>query len=125
MQCNDDDVGFGGRNTKVFALINRAAGWLRSARARPLLRRTSTARSSSPTSDLFYGRDAHVALILANRLIGGVNTLAAATRATPHLLLVEDKVAAGAPSKMPKHWRRTRGSRNTNGFNGFVQTAIS
>jgi hypothetical protein len=75
----------------------------------------------------FYGRDAHASLIRENRLIAGVNTLAELpVKLRQNVLLISDKTGSGATADDAEELATYAGLvRGTNGFNAFVEGAIS
>jgi hypothetical protein len=75
----------------------------------------------------FYGRDVHAGLVREGRLIAGVNTLAELTpRLRQAVLLIEDKVAAGATADDAETLAQYAGLLpRTNGFSSFVEDAMA
>jgi hypothetical protein len=75
----------------------------------------------------FYGRDARTSLIRENRLVAGVNTLAELpARLRQNVLLISDKTGSGATAEDAEALATYAGLvRGTNGFNAFVEGAIS
>lgn len=125
--CSDDDFGFGGRNTKVFARINRAEPGDFDALVLGLFLMAHFNGQVVVPDFGFDGRDAHVALIHDERLIAGVNTLGELPPALRrNVLLIEDKVAAGTTLEDAETLAAyARFARNTNGFNDFVRDAMA
>jgi hypothetical protein len=125
--CSDNDFAFTGRNTKVFARINRAELGEFDALVLGLLL-MSHFKGQVIVPDLgFYGRDAHVSLVRDGRLIAGVDSLA---ELPPKLraaaLLIKDKVPSGTTFEDAETLARYAHLQpRTNEYNDFVQGAIS
>lgn len=93
--CSDREFGFTGRNTKVFARLNRAdLGDDDALTIGLFLIAHYEGQLVIPAFD-FYARPPHVALIRENRLIAGVSTLSELEPRIRNLcLLMEDKIGS-------------------------------
>jgi hypothetical protein len=125
--CSENDFAFTGKNTKVFARVNRAELGEFDALVLGLFLMAHFKGQIIVPDFGFYGRDAHVSLIREGRLIAGVNTLAELSpRLRQAVLLIKCKEASGATvddaEVLAAYARLTRG---TNAFNEFVQDAIA
>jgi hypothetical protein len=124
--CSGSDFAFTGKNTKVFARINRAELGEFDALVLGLFLMAHFKGQIIVPDFGFYGREAHVSLIREGRLIAGVNSLSELpVKLRQSVLLIEDKVASGTTledAEMLAEYARL--ARGTNGFNEFVQDAI-
>ena len=93
--CSGNDFAFTGRNTKVFARLNRAELGEFDTLALGLLLMAHFKGQVIVPDFGFYGRDAHVSLIRESRLIAGVNTLAELPpKLRQAVLLIPEKIAS-------------------------------
>lgn len=125
--CSENDFAFTGKNTKVFARINRAEmGEFDSLVLGLFLMAHFKGQLVVPDFG-FYGREAHVSLIREKRLIAGVNSLSElAPKLRHNILLIEEKVAKGTTLEDAETLAAyAKLARGTNGFNEFVQDAIA
>lgn len=92
--CTDDDFAFTGRNTKVFARVNRAELGEEDALALTFLLIANYKGQLVIPDFGFCGRDCHASLINEGRLIAGVKTLAELSpKLRQAVLSIEEKVA--------------------------------
>ncbi len=125
--CSGSDFGFAGRNTKVFARLNRAELGEFDALVLGLFLMAHF-KGQVIVPDLgFYGREAHVSLIREGRLIAGVNTLGELPPTLRrNVLLIPEKVASGTTLEDAETLAAyARLARATNGYNDFVQDAMA
>jgi hypothetical protein len=95
--CSGKDFGFGGKNTKVLARLNRAELGEFDALVLGLLLMAHFKGQIIVPDFGFYGREAHIGLIRECRLMAGVNSLSELSpRLRQAVLLIPGKVGSGA-----------------------------
>jgi hypothetical protein len=124
--CSEDDFAFTGKNTKVFARVNRAELGEFDALALGLFLMAHYKGQVIVPDFGFYGREGHASLIREGRLIAGVNTLQELSpKLRQNALLINDKVARGATVEDAETLASYAGlAPATNGFHDFVTDAI-
>jgi hypothetical protein len=125
--CSGKDFAFSGRNTKVFARINRAELGEFDALVLGLLLISRFGGQVIVPDFGFYGREAHINLIRESRLIAGVNALSELTpRLRQAVLLMPDKVGSGATFEDAETLARykTRFGERSMEFEGLVKAAM-
>lgn len=125
--CSGRDFAFTGKNTKVFARINRAELGDFDALVLGLFLMAQFKGQLVIPDFGFYGREAHVSLIREERLIAGVNVLAElSAKLRQTVLLMEDKEASGTTREDAETLAQyARLAPGTTGFNDFVQGAMA
>jgi hypothetical protein len=125
--CSDNDFAFAGKNTKVFARLNRAELGDFDALVLGLFLMAHFKGQVVVPDFGFYGREAHVSLMREGRLIAGVNTLGELAPALRrNVLLIEDKIASGTTLEDAETLAAyARHARDTNAYNDFVQGAMA
>jgi hypothetical protein len=126
--CSENDFAFTGKNTKVFARVNRAELGEFDALVLGLFLMAHFKGQIIVPDFGFYGREAHVSLIREGRLIAGVNSLSELSpRLRQSVLLIPDKVGSGATYEDAETLARyaTRFGERSNEFEGLVKDAIT
>jgi hypothetical protein len=125
--CSENDFGFTGKNTKVFARLNRAELGEYDALILGLFLMAQFKGQIVLPDGGFYLREAHVSLIRENRLIAGVNTLQELSpKLRQNILLIPEKIASGATFDDAETLAGYAGlARTANGFRDFVADAIA
>jgi hypothetical protein len=129
--CSGNDFAFTGRNTKVFARLNRAELGEFDALVLGLLLMAHFKGQLIVPDFGFYGREAHVSLIREGRLIAGVNTLAELPpKLRQAVLLISDKYGSGTTFEDAETLAKYEGLRpdrlrEDNPYNEFVDERMS
>ncbi|MCW3055731.1 MAG: hypothetical protein JWN14_4901, partial [Chthonomonadales bacterium] len=126
--CSENDFAFTGKNTKVFARVNRAELGEFDALVLGLFLIAQFPGQVIIPDFGFYGREAHISLIREGRLIAGVNSLSELSpRLRQAVLLIPDKIGSGATFEDAETLARyeTRFGERSNEFEGLVKEAMS